>query len=126
MECLYDILSEAIKTTESLVKLLENENSIIQKHDKVSFETILKEKNNLIKKYVHITKETKKHLDDLQETYPEEINRLLNLTKRLNNICQENYNIINKEFEITNKIIKLIKKSITESKEYSSIVSAKI
>lgn len=126
MECLYDTLSNAIEISEALIKLLESENQIIQKHDKQSFSNILEEKNSLIKKYSSAIKNTKDHLSELKDLYPEKLTKLLSLTKYLNNMCQINYDIIKKEFEITNKIIKLIKKSVTESKEHASIISAKI
>lgn len=126
MECLYDTLSNAIEISEALIKLLESENKIIQKHDKQSFSNILEEKNSLIKKYSSAIKNTKDHLSELKDLYPEKLTKLLSLTKYLNNMCQTNYDIIKKEFEITNKIIKLIKKSVTESKEHASIISAKI
>lgn len=126
MECLYDTLLNSIEITESMIKLLKSENTIIQKHDKKSFSEILKEKNILIKKYIFVTKKTKNYLCEIKNLYPKELDKLLNLTQELNKICQTNYDIITKEFEITNKIIKLIKKSISESEEYISVVSAKI
>lgn len=126
MECLYDTLSNAIEISEALIKLLESENKIIQKHDKQSFNNILEEKNSLIKKYSSVIKNIKDHLSELKDLYPEKLTKLLGLTKHLNNMCQTNYDIIKREFEITNKIIKLIKKSVTESKEHTSIISAKI
>lgn len=126
MECLYDTLLNSIEITESMIKLLKSENTIIQKHDKKSFSDILKEKNILIKKYTIAINKTKQYIREIKDIYPEKLNTLLCLTKELNNMCQTNYDIITKEFEITNKIIKLIKKSISESEEYNSVISAKI
>ena len=126
MECLYDILFNANQVTDKLINLLENENIVIKKHNKTEFENIIKEKNALIKQYSSATKITKEHLNELQEIYPEDVEKFLDKTKTLNQMCKSNYEIINREFEVTDKIIKLVKKTIKESKDHLSIVSAKI
>ena len=121
------ILQNVKDITVEIINLIGEENDAIIAKDFKSFKSILSRKYNLMRSYDDLSLELSEVVEDLKKTNAEELEALVDLTKKLNDACDVNTKLLSHEQEIALNIIEIMKEVAVESAktDNSSFMSIK-
>ena len=121
------ILQNVKDITVEIINLIGEENDAIIAKDFKSFKSILSRKYNLMRSYDDLSLELSEVVEDLKKTNAEELEGLVELTKKLNDACDVNTKLLSHEQEIALNIIEIMKEVAVESAktDNSSFMSIK-